>query len=65
MEWNLVVLLGSVIFLVLALSWYNNRRTIPAKSETLVYLHGRNEMNNPDSDADMQEQYDHRKRTNK
>ncbi|WP_134700510.1 hypothetical protein [Ammoniphilus sp. YIM 78166] len=65
MEWNFVLLLGAVIFLVLALSWFNSRRTIPAKSEPLVYLQGRNQMNNPDSDSDMQEQYDYRKRTNK
>ena len=62
MEWNIVILLSSVILIVLALSWFNSHRRIPAKAERLVYLQGRNEMNNPDSDADMQEQYDYRKK---
>lgn len=65
MNWGIVILLALLIIAVLSLSWVNMRRRMPAKSETLVYLHGHNKMNNPDSDADMQEQYDFRKNTKK
>ncbi|MEW9667758.1 hypothetical protein [Ammoniphilus sp. 3BR4] len=62
MNWTIFLLLS--ILVLLSLSWVNVRRRQPAKAETLVYLQGRNAMNNPDSDADMQEQYDFRKNTN-
>lgn len=61
MSWAVIILM--IFLVVLSLSWLNTRRRVPAKAETLVYLQGRNMMNNPDSDADMQEQYNYRKDT--
>ena len=63
MNWAIILLVS--VILIVTLSWLNGRKRIPAKSETLVYLQGESMLNNPDSDSDMQEQYDFRKKTSK
>lgn len=47
-----------MLFAVLGLAWLNARGREPARASDPVYLKGTESPYTPDSDADMQEQYD-------
>jgi len=52
-----------LLFVVLGISWWSYRGRKPARALEYAYLDGRESPFDPDSDADMQEQY--RKRHDK
>lgn len=53
------------LFVVLGLAWLSYRGRKPARAGEHVYFHGAESPHEPDSDADMQEQYQFRKQQDK
>jgi len=53
------------LFVVLGLAWFSYRGRKPARAGGSVYLEGTESPYDPDSDADMQEQYRFREQQDK